>query len=562
MPTFEQSFYHTKQGCLGRHAMIPRSPDFICIGAQKAGTWWLRENLRLHPRVWMPPVPELHYFDEPLEGPKFLSGSARERLADEPWRKSAFTEMQRLVSKGDAEGAAWWALYAFCDYSAHWYRSLYSFAPPGYVTGDVTPRYMLCGPSEIDHMHHVAPDAKIVVLVRHPVDRFWSQCKMMYARKGLPPGDPAAMRMLDTSNGRPRGEYSKAILRFCRVFGPDRMLVVFHEGIVRQPAAVMAALHDFLGLPPVPLDQAQLCRVTNKSASDEPMPDTLRARVTAAYRAEMQTMADIFGGYAVGWVEGTVPEGTAPVIRVTPGHIEALGERALEKARQRAARGKIFCVSMQRSGTTSVGDWLESHGLTRAGSPTSVRLEWSRLWMQGDYEAIFASAAFRDAEILEDDPWWCPGFFRVVAERFPDAKFILLERDPDAWFDSMCHHSGGRNPGWTDIHARIYGREKDLEELLRKQPAGRPDAWSQLSIVEHREHYKTMYRQHCEAVRSYFRDQPDRLFVGRLDDPDVFQGMCHFVGVVHDRGVSIPRSNASTEAMRQSLKAHVVKGNQ
>src|SRR2546423_15689927 len=41
----------------------PAGPDFICIGAQKAGTGWLYEQLRNHPDFWMPPMKELHYFD-------------------------------------------------------------------------------------------------------------------------------------------------------------------------------------------------------------------------------------------------------------------------------------------------------------------------------------------------------------------------------------------------------------------------------------------------------------------------------------------------------------------
>lgn len=38
-------------------------PDFLVIGAQKAGTSWLYRNLKYHKQVWLPPVKELHYFD-------------------------------------------------------------------------------------------------------------------------------------------------------------------------------------------------------------------------------------------------------------------------------------------------------------------------------------------------------------------------------------------------------------------------------------------------------------------------------------------------------------------
>src|SRR3954447_22208805 len=39
-------------------------PDFLCIGAHKAGSTWLYQQLDSHPDFWMPPVKELHYFDQ------------------------------------------------------------------------------------------------------------------------------------------------------------------------------------------------------------------------------------------------------------------------------------------------------------------------------------------------------------------------------------------------------------------------------------------------------------------------------------------------------------------
>ena len=38
-------------------------PDFLCVGAQKAGTSWLYRQLEPHPDFWMPPLKELHYLD-------------------------------------------------------------------------------------------------------------------------------------------------------------------------------------------------------------------------------------------------------------------------------------------------------------------------------------------------------------------------------------------------------------------------------------------------------------------------------------------------------------------
>ena len=65
-------------------------PDFLCIGAQKAGTGWLYEQLREHPDFWMPPLKELHYFDRLGRARLLPTGKKRDRL--ETARKDARDE--------------------------------------------------------------------------------------------------------------------------------------------------------------------------------------------------------------------------------------------------------------------------------------------------------------------------------------------------------------------------------------------------------------------------------------------------------------------------------------
>ena len=38
-------------------------PDFLFLGAQKAGTTWLHRNLCQHPEVWVLPLKKLHPYD-------------------------------------------------------------------------------------------------------------------------------------------------------------------------------------------------------------------------------------------------------------------------------------------------------------------------------------------------------------------------------------------------------------------------------------------------------------------------------------------------------------------
>lgn len=218
---------------------------------------------------------------------------------------------------------------------------------------------------------------------------------------------------------------------------------------------------------------------------------------------------------------------------------------------------RVFCLSMQRSGTTSVGDWLEAHGFRRAGWPLSFRMGWTRAWMNDDYEAIFTCPAFLQADAFEDDPWWCPGFYRVLAARFPAARFVLLTRDPEVWFQSLCHHSGGLNPGQTDIHSRIYGRTGELAAMLASRPDVDPTAFNLLSITEHADHYQAVYRRHTTDVRSFFATMPHRLFTGELESPSTFADLCDFLGVARDPAVPIPHANRRTADMARRLGDHL-----
>ena len=127
---------------------------------------------------------------------------------------------------------------------------------------------------------------------------------------------------------------------------------------------------------------------------------------------------------------------------------------------------KIFCISMQRTGTTSVGKFFRDFGFSWAGWPTSHRNGWGNSWYEGNYEKIFSSEDFKLTNAYEDGPWFAPDFYKVLYHRFPTAKFLLFERDPDAWFKSMLRHSGTNILGRSRNHCKLYRRELEYFDLL------------------------------------------------------------------------------------------------
>jgi len=153
---------------------------------------------------------------------------------------------------------------------------------------------------------------------------------------------------------------------------------------------------------------------------------------------------------------------------------------------------KIFCISTQRTGTTSVGDFFKHFGYKVADWPISNMNNWSYYWENGDFETIFNSKNFKNNQVFEDDPWWLPEFYKVLYHRFPKAKFILFTRDPEKWFSSMLNHSGGRILGNSKRHCKVYRREEDFYTLMNEKGNlnyNEKEIDNLLSLIGYKEHY-------------------------------------------------------------------------
>jgi len=210
--------------------------------------------------------------------------------------------------------------------------------------------------------------------------------------------------------------------------------------------------------------------------------------------------------------------------------------RALQSILYRRSK-KVFCISMQRTGTSSVGKFFRDFGYRWAGWEADERNNWSWSWHEGDHQKIFSSTEFRIANAYEDSPWWMPGFYKVLFHQFPDAKFILFTRDSDAWFKSMLNHSKGNVVGQSQVHCKVYGREPEYFDLL--QAGGIDEVFENRNFTEkalklegHAEHYKAIYQLHNQEAQDFFkRNAPDALFVAELEDPDKWQKLGKFLGV-------------------------------
>jgi hypothetical protein len=207
-------------------------------------------------------------------------------------------------------------------------------------------------------------------------------------------------------------------------------------------------------------------------------------------------------------------------------------ERA--KAKGKALFGnKIFCISLQRTGTTSVGRFFGRHGYEVATYHTQSKNEWTNLWFNREVENIFNSSDFKSHQVFEDDPWWCGDFYKRLYQRFPSAQFILFERDPDDWFDSMLRHSGGKTLGNTYLHCCLYNRlDEFYEQYNGTREVHSRDIDNLMSLEGKRKHYTDFYEARNKSVVDFFRyNNSSRLTHLRLEDELKWQKLGNHFGI-------------------------------
>jgi hypothetical protein len=184
------------------------------------------------------------------------------------------------------------------------------------------------------------------------------------------------------------------------------------------------------------------------------------------------------------------------------------------------ASPKIFCLSFQKVGTTSLHQFLLSAGLTSCHGPHRVGgvdyMEAVRAVRDdpGRVTDVLAPAIARyDAHC--DVPW--PGLCDALAERYPDASFILMRRDLDSWWDSISAH-------WT---LGLLDHELSPFEYIQYRPylgngKTRVSSGDKARLLD-------AHRRHLDAVQRRLANH--RLQVLDLEDPEKAAKLCAFLGL-------------------------------
>jgi hypothetical protein len=207
-------------------------PNFFVIGASKSGTTSLCELLASHPDLFMSDPKEPSYF-----------------------------------SKAEALGL-----------SPEWYASIFTDAAGYRAIGEGSTEYAVVGlyPGIERRLAEYAPDARLIYIVRHPLERIESQWIQLRSMGAAPAEFRTALREIpEIIEGN---LYWKNVSAYRRAFSEEQILVLFFDDFKVDAATTVARCFEFLGLDSdVELDDSTRARNTRRTKrSDRGLLSALR----------------------------------------------------------------------------------------------------------------------------------------------------------------------------------------------------------------------------------------------------------------------------------------------
>ncbi len=206
-------------------ASAARLPDFLILGAAKAGTTALFRALSRHPRVYGSPVKEPLFFAY-VDNPPRFAGPVADHLS------------RRVIS----DPAAYTALFVDC--------------PDGALACEASPEYLYSRVAPAAAFEYV-PEARLIAVLRHPVERAYSQY-LHLRHEGQEPLTFEAALVVEAeriANGWPpvwhyrsRGFYGEQLGRWLSVFPREQLLIVFYEDWLHEPGATLTRICSHVGI--------------------------------------------------------------------------------------------------------------------------------------------------------------------------------------------------------------------------------------------------------------------------------------------------------------------------
>lgn len=224
---------------------MQHKPNFLIVGAVKAGTTSLHEYLQMHPQVYMSPVKETNYFSD------------ADMLFDHfnvDYRQDINVALDKYLA-----GPMDTKIHIAHVRTAEQYALLYKNVHNELAIGEVSNSYLYC-PGTAARIRAELPDAKIVMILRNPIERLYSQFLMNVKLGKIAERDLLKEIAADQAKAIKGwgvshlylevGAYYAQVKRYFDLFPKEQIKVMFYDDYKRDPKKAMRDLFTFLGVDP------------------------------------------------------------------------------------------------------------------------------------------------------------------------------------------------------------------------------------------------------------------------------------------------------------------------
>lgn len=202
-------------------------PNFLIIGVQKAGTSSIYEYLKQHPDVYMSPLKETN----------FLS---RDWSLEDPVKQAQRNQQLRAQGRRD------------CVDSIEKYRDLFDGVTTETAIGEASPNYLFRSQKAIAQIQKYVPEAKLIAILRNPVDRAYSDY-LMHMREEI--DDESLSQQIARYHHHQsftilKGFYGQQLGLYWQQFDPTKIKVYLYDELCADPVGMMQNMYDFIGVDP------------------------------------------------------------------------------------------------------------------------------------------------------------------------------------------------------------------------------------------------------------------------------------------------------------------------
>lgn len=277
-----------------------RFPDFHIIGPHKTATTWLYNVLAEHPLISRGYLKETFYFTEIYEEQNRVF-ARRMRLRALHEAISAQLAGTGAIDQRRLDVLAAYGLPASPSDAA--YAALYNGASPDKLVFDCTPSTHRISVEGIEHLKRLSPQAKIIVILRNPLERLVSMVGHRLSAHGLTAGQKEITTEMTAAAFRHVAnleDYHSWMPRWCEAFPSERLHFSFFEDLHDGNRGV-EALCTFLGVDPRLATFPSIGEVIGaRPIQWQPTSDMLAGLYRLA-RPSMDYLAEIVGGHALRW---------------------------------------------------------------------------------------------------------------------------------------------------------------------------------------------------------------------------------------------------------------------